>query len=160
MPRKASKHTGNKTSPVQKRLNRKYARLKLTRLLNLNYPNGAYQLILTYAPDGYIPDGIHATPDIAVWLRATRGYVYNEFQYIRTIELKREKGKIIPIHRVIMDPACSKVEDLAAIWQYGPFYVERITPEQFPMWARRAITAKKPCLYWKCWVSSAGLKQP
>lgn len=68
MTRQPAKHIGGKTPAAQQRINRALSAASLSRLLQLNFAQGAYLIELTYDPARYVPVGVYATQDIQDWL--------------------------------------------------------------------------------------------
>lgn len=85
----SAKHTGNKTSPTQQRINRARSTAELSRLLQLNFSDGACLIALTYDPEGYVPVGVFVEPDIVDWLRRSRRQTGSTFRYVRTTDMGR-----------------------------------------------------------------------
>ena len=153
MPRRSAKHCGGGTSPAQQRINRARSVATLSRLLELNFPGGARLIVLSYDPDGYIPAGAYAEPDIVDWLRWVSRQLGGVFQYVRATAQEPTT-----VHRVITAIQRTDAEDLAAHWEYGPASVEEIADEQFPVLAEQI--AGKAGAYRHSWIASKGLKRP
>lgn len=157
MSAQSSKHTGNKTSPAQQRINRAMSLATLSHLLQLNFRDGARLITLTYAPNSYIPVGAYAERDITNWIRACRKQTGGEFQYVRAAE--RREGTRNITHRVVVSCQLEKAQGLAAGWIYGLATVEDIAGEQFPALAQRLVCGALTGQGRHSWAASRNLKQ-
>lgn len=153
MPRRSTKHCGGNTSPAQQRINRARSAATLSRLLQLNFPNGARLIVLSYTPGGYIPVGVYADPDIKKWIRLSARKLGGAFQYVRAPAQEPDA-----VHRVVAAVRRSEAEALAGLWQYGPAWVDELEPGQFPTLAEQLAGKAEPI---RCsWIASEGLKHP
>lgn len=153
MPRRSAKHSGGSTSPAQQRINQARSVATLSQLLELNFPGGARLIVLSYDPDGYIPTGSYADPDILDWLRRASRQLGGVFQYVRATAQEPTT-----VHRVITAIQRADAEDLATHWEYGPASVEEITDRQIPALAEQI--AGNPKAYRHAWAASKGLSRP
>lgn len=156
MPRQSSKHTGNKTSPAQQRRNQAMSEATLSRLLQMNFSNGAFQIILSYDAGGYVPVGEYAAQDISDWIRLARRYLGGTFQYVRTMEPGPDPNPMT-VHRIITSCRGWEANAIAAKWQYGPAKVEPIDAGQLPALAGLLKGNAKPGSNRPSWVPSVGL---
>ena len=151
MPCQSSKHRGNKTNPAQQRINQAVSEATLSRLLQMNFSDGAFQIVLTYEAGGYIPVGAYAAQDIKDWILASRRFLGGTFQYVRTMEQGRD-GKPVTVHRVITSCREWEAKAIAAKWKYGPAKVEPIETGQLPILAgllKGNVKAEAGCHSWK-----------
>lgn len=158
MQRKPLKHTGDKTSPAQQRINRANSIATLARLLELNFPEGAQMITLGYESAVYAPVGECAEADIRAWVRLARAQVGRAFQYVRTLEQGQDNGPAT-VHRIVTACKAETVAELAACWHYGPTSMNAVAAGELPALAGRlAANVAEPNR--KTWVSSRGLKRP
>ena len=86
MMRQSTRHSGEKTSAAQQRINHALSVASLSRLLQLNFSQGAYLIGLAYDPARYVPAGVYAAQDIQDWIRGVRNQMGTPLRYIRTME--------------------------------------------------------------------------
>ena len=132
MTRQPTKHSGEKTSAAQQRINRAMSAASLSRLLLMNFSDEAYQIVLAYEADGYVPVGVYAVQDAQDWIRGARRQLYAPLRYVRTMEQGQGDDKPFTVHRVIVSCQRADAERIAAKWAHGPAWVEYIEPGQLP----------------------------
>ena len=152
MPRRSMKHCGGNSSPAQQRINRAKSVTRFSQVIQLNFSGGARLIVLTYDPGGYIPAGVYAEPDIAVWIRLSARKLGGAFQYVRTTAQDPA-----PVHRVITGIGRAEAEALAGLWSYGPAWVEDLELWQIPVLAQQIIG--KASAFRRSWTASKGLKR-
>lgn len=107
------------TSECQKRLNRKNAEMKLTRLLNTNFTEDDVRFDLTYSPECLPEDDESAMKELRNFLRRLKRFRTNAglspLKYVAVTE-KSKKGRYHH-HLVISGGVC--VRDLANLWGRG-----------------------------------------
>jgi len=152
MPRRFTKHHGDKTSPAQQRINRAQAVATLARLLQLNFPDGARLIVLAYDEGSYCPVGVYAKQDVVDWVGLSRRQMGGVFQYVRVMEQDRAT-----IHHVVTPIQRAEAERLAANWKYGPAWVDEITDGQLPALAEQFAGKAEGRRH--SWSTSRGLKR-
>lgn len=157
MQQKPLKHTGDKTSPVQQRINRANSLAALSRLLELNFPMGARMLTLGYEPAEYAPVGEFAEADICAWVRRVRARLGGSFQYVR-VTAHGQASETATVHRIVTVCPEYTAYALAEIWTYGPITVDEIGAGELSALAGQ-LAANAAAPNRKTWVSSKGLKR-
>lgn len=157
MTRKSTKHSGGKTSAAQLRINRALSVASLSRLLQLNFAQGAYLIELSYAPEHYASVPAYVEHDVSAWLRIARRQV-KAFQYVRAIEWPRG-DKLTAAHHVIMDLSREDVECVMENWTLGPAQIREIASGQVPALAEQLVQNAGSETGRHAWAASRGLKR-
>lgn len=100
MTRQSTRHSGGKTSAAQQRINHALSVASLSRLLQLNFSQGAYLIGLAYDPARYVPTGVYAAQDIQDWIRGVRNQMGTPLRYVRTME--QCGNKLLTVHHVVI----------------------------------------------------------
>ena len=158
MPCRSSKHPGNKTRPAQQRINQAASVATLSRLLQLNFPDGARLIVLPYAPGGYIPTGVYAEQDIAGWVRSSRKRLGNAFQYVR-ITGQGHSDPPATVHHVAVPLQLEAAEHLASMWEYGPAQTKKIECGQLATLAAQLMVNARTRPGQHTWAASRGLRR-
>lgn len=158
MQQKPLKHTGDKTSPAQQRINRANSISTLSRLLELNFSVGAQLITLGYESVDYAPAGEFAETDIRAWVRRAKARLGGSFRYVRATGWGRNDDPVI-VHRVIVICPAETAKTLAAVWTYGPVWVDEVGAGELPALAGQ-LAANAAAPNHKTWVSSRGLNRP
>lgn len=157
MTRQSTKHSGGKTTAAQQRINQALSVASLSRLLQLNFAQGAYLIELSYDPDHYVPVAAYVEQDVSAWLRVARRQL-NEFQYVRAIEWARD-DRPNTVHHVIMDLPKEDAECVMANWTLGPTRIKEIAGGQVPALAERLVANAGTETGRRAWTASRGLKR-
>lgn len=146
MSRQSLPHPGNKTSPAQQRINRALSVAMLSRVLQMNFSDGARLITLAYNSGGYIPTGIYAERDIAEWVRSSRKKLGGAFRYVR-ITGEGHSAQPAAVHHVAVPLQLEAAEYLAGLWEYGPTRIEKIECEPLVALAGQLIGSASvgPC---------------
>lgn len=157
MTRQPAKHIGGKTPAAQQRINRALSAASLSRLLQLNFAQGAYLIELTYDPARYVPVGVYATQDIQDWLQGARHQVGAPLQYVRTMEQRQGDNWQLTVHRVVVSCSRTDAEKIAAKWAYGLTWVKLVEPEYLPALAEQFSKCPAAAAGRRSWSPSKGL---
>lgn len=107
------------TSECQKRLNKKNAEMKLTRLMNANFTEDDLRFDLTYSPDKLPEDDDAAIKELRNFLRRLKRFrkkaELSALKYIAVTE-KSKKGRYH--HHLVISGGVS-IGELAALWGRG-----------------------------------------
>lgn len=155
MTRQSTRHSGGKTSAAQQRINHALSVGSLSRLLQLNFSQGAYLIGLAYDPARYVPAGVYAAQDIRDWIRGVRNQMGTPLRYIRTME--QCGNKLLTVHHVVISCCRADAEKIAAKWAHGPTWVKTVEPGYLPAlahWFSRRSAAEAGR---HAWIPSKGL---
>ena len=158
MSRQSSKHTGDKTSPAQQRINRAVSMATLSNLLQLNFADGARLIVLAYSPGGYIPTGVYAEQDIREWVRLSRKQLGSAFRYVRFTG-QGHSAQSAAVHHVAVPLHLEAAEHLAGTWEYGPARIEKIECAQLVTLAAQLMANARVRPGQHAWAASRGLRQ-
>ena len=158
MTRQSTKHSGDRTPPALRRLNRAMSLSTLTDLIQLNFSAGDCLIVLGYRPGQYIPSGKYAETDITDWVRTVRRQLDSNLKYILATEQGRD-GKTATVHRIVVRHPIEGASLLAAYWKYGPAKVEEVQAGQLSALAERLVpnTRTEPCK--RAWTTSRNLQR-
>ena len=154
----SSKHPGSKTRPAQQRINQAMSLATLSRLLQLNFPDGARLIMLAYHSDGYIPTGACAEQDITGWVRSSRKQLGGAFQYVRFTG-QGHGDRPATVHHVAVPLHLEAAEHLAGTWKYGPARIEKIECAQLVTLAAQLMANARVRPGQHAWAASRGLRQ-
>ena len=154
----SSKHPGNKTRPAQQRINQAMSIATLSRLLQLNFPDGARLIVLAYHPDGYIPAGACAEPDITGWVRSSRKQLGGAFQYVRFTGQGHD-DRPATVHYVVGPLQLEAAGRLASAWEHGPARTEKIECRQLVTLAAYLMENARTRPGQHTWAASRGLRR-
>lgn len=155
MTQESTKHSGEKTSEAQQRINHALSVASLSRLLQLNFSQGAYLIRLAYDPARYVPTGVYAAQDIQDWIRWARHQMGTPPRYIRTME--QCGNKLLTVHHVVISCCQADAEKIAAKWAHGSTWVRPVEPRYLPAlahWFSRRSAAEAGR---RTWSPSKGL---
>lgn len=155
-----------KTSEAMAKVNERHAQKKLSRLINTNFEENDYHLILTYSPENRALNPEAAKKDLAAFLLSMRKKYKRaglEFKYIAVTEY----GKRSMHHHLVIN----KGIDLAAIaasWKHGRIHTTNLDGSgDYDRLASYLIkqTSKtfndpERCVHHKRWCASKNLKKP
>lgn len=157
MMRQSTRHSGEKTSAAQQRINHALSVASLSRLLQLNFSQGAYLIGLAYDPARYVPVGVYAAQDIQDWIRGVRNHVDFPLRYVRAMAQRRDSDRPLTVHHVVISCCRADAERIAAKWAHGPTWVKPVEPGYLPALAywfsRRSATEAGR----HTWIPSKGL---
>lgn len=157
MTRQSTKYDGGKTSAAQQRINHALSVASLSRLLQLNFSQGAYLIELAYDPARYVPVGVYAAQDIQDWIRAARHQIGTPLRYVRTMEQRQGDDKPLTVHHVVISCCRTDAEKIAAKWTHGLTWVKIVEPGHLPAlahWFSRRSAAEAGR---HSWIPSKGL---
>lgn len=158
MSRQSSKHTGDKTSPAQRRINRAMSMATLSSLLQQNFSEGARLIVLPYSPGGYIPTGEYAEQDIREWVRLSRKQLGSAFQYVRFTG-QGHSAQSASVHHVAVPLHLEAAEHLAGTWEYGPARIEEVECGQLLTLAAQLMANARTRPGQHTWAASRGLRR-
>lgn len=147
------------TSECQKRLNRKNAEMKLTRLLNTNFTEEDLRFDLTYSPENLPTDDESAIKELRNFLRRLKRFRkkagLSALKYVAVTE-KSKKGRY---HHHLVISGGVAISDLASLWGRGYTACKPLQFDEYGIEALARYLVKEP-IGSKFYQASRNLEQP